>query len=1459
MSVGNNEIGELLIDLGLITTEQLADAVKEQEESGDRLTLVLSRLGLITERQLKDALELQYGVNFINLSSNPPEEEFVRMVAEDVLRKYRFVPVSKSGAQFTVAMVDPDDLIAADAVRQNLQSGNFKKLVCTADDFNHLMYLVYEGGAAILEEAKRAAEAAEEAAAEPAGKIEEAQEEVVAPAAELIEDLEEVTAPSKKSKAKKRTAMRNLFSSDDDDLDSMFGDSDQAEADDKKSKPAKPVAEESEPVAEPAAKAKNKSARKSFTSLFDEDDDEDFGSTAGKEPENSIAEEPENPVADEPELPTNNLLEHILEEAEAKEPEPVKAKKKKKSFSLFDDEAEDMDLDTTEEEVSAAPVEALEPEIAEPELEIAEPELEIAQAPEPEIEEEVEEPAAKSHSKTSKSKKLRSLFDDEMEEDDLFGEQESKPVVTEEKRTPKADLFADDDDDDDVATQDASPGDLLGDEQDSDAESDTIDSAESLMKAIEKPFQSLFDDDMDEDDLFGSKEAEPEPVVEEEEPPQAVEVEDEPDEDEDEPQSKSGKKSNKGRAIQSLFEDEMDEDSLFAVSDEPETAAPEPVAEEEPSIDDELEDRFQNLLPEESMEIELVPQFEPELQTEEAEEQEEDFGTMGAGLLTEPEAEAQLPEPELELPEPEPELEIEEEPFVIKGKLKRSGPDLVNLLSRFESEEEEEQEEQQEEVAPAAPIEEEVEEEEPVLEERPPIDALIAALDDHMPDDKFSISVTGRGGTVEAPPPADSDESEPEESGDFASMDKLGYGKEETFAESGDWASITKPDLQANAEGDEEGLYGGGGMFNSLASLTEDADEFAFEKEEPVKEAAPKSEPGSKARLRALLDSTEPVSEEDDSEDEADSDAVPDLAELTEVLAELSERYKDEETVAEVQPAEEYESLEEALEDTGFQPVISESESLLAVDEEPLYGADSDDKPPLDMIDEALPLDRENLQEPSTATSELPPYVVSRTAKTLSSGVHPVLEEPQELSPAANVPVPEEFDHIPESINNVPEPQTEPVEPPAVAAQIEPELAAPPPVAPVQPARAVEPQSYGELQTGLPGSDFTHTGIQRQLAEIVEAMPEEVPDGLDDVLASVTNEIIDSVDLTQLPGSRAEISFLEEIVESELSMPEEARKATEPFVAAQPVQAPAAAVDLEQTISPSQAAAAMSASQSLSPQAVPAAQPPAETPAPVAAQVPTPVPTAPVRTSQPTPFVADPANAYVHQQLQVEAQASQPALQAAPVETVPAAEPAQPASGPKPYVPQPYVASTPAVAPPAVATPVVQEPPPQVVQPVPAAEPVAQQPVPQPVEPAPVPQPVAQEPVPQPVQPTPQPEPPAAAPAPALDESILALTAQILTQAVNSGCSEIHFEPVDGGIALRFMAAGELVDETTLPREIQAMLILCLKSMAGLDITTSDRPQDTKFTTDSFGAPVEMRVTSIPGVHGEMVAVSLKG
>ncbi|MBP9093682.1 hypothetical protein KBI23_21870 [bacterium] len=209
MSVSGNEIGDLLVDIGIITAEELASAMEEQSRSGDRLTLILDRLGLVTYHQLKDSLELQFGVNFISLSKNVPAREIADSVSLETKYKHKLIPVASTGTHFTIAMVNPDDLIALDTLRVELRSGHLKQLVCTADEFEFCMKELYETPAAAL--------ASEDIVDTSSDLTESLSEEFTLPASVIAqaEALEKKVAP--RVPAKKH--LQSLFGDDDDDDD----------------------------------------------------------------------------------------------------------------------------------------------------------------------------------------------------------------------------------------------------------------------------------------------------------------------------------------------------------------------------------------------------------------------------------------------------------------------------------------------------------------------------------------------------------------------------------------------------------------------------------------------------------------------------------------------------------------------------------------------------------------------------------------------------------------------------------------------------------------------------------------------------------------------------------------------------------------------------------------------------------------------------------------------------------------------------------------------------------------------------------------------------------------------------------------------------------------------------------------------------------------------------------------
>lgn len=114
-------LGDLLVEVGVITEEQLDSALEMQknEKKGEKLGNVLIELGVTTEQQIMEALQQQLGIESIDLSSMRIQEEIIKLMDESILRKYNLIPFAfseKNPNILRVAMSDPLDIRAMDDI-----------------------------------------------------------------------------------------------------------------------------------------------------------------------------------------------------------------------------------------------------------------------------------------------------------------------------------------------------------------------------------------------------------------------------------------------------------------------------------------------------------------------------------------------------------------------------------------------------------------------------------------------------------------------------------------------------------------------------------------------------------------------------------------------------------------------------------------------------------------------------------------------------------------------------------------------------------------------------------------------------------------------------------------------------------------------------------------------------------------------------------------------------------------------------------------------------------------------------------------------------------------------------------------------------------------------------------------------------------------------------------------------
>jgi len=111
------KIGEMLIKARLLTPEQLQKALDHQKTDGGKLGYNLVKLGFVKEEEITGLLSKQYGVAAINLRDATVDEQIVKLIPSEVAQKYLILPLRRTGATLTIAMVDPTNVFAMDDIK----------------------------------------------------------------------------------------------------------------------------------------------------------------------------------------------------------------------------------------------------------------------------------------------------------------------------------------------------------------------------------------------------------------------------------------------------------------------------------------------------------------------------------------------------------------------------------------------------------------------------------------------------------------------------------------------------------------------------------------------------------------------------------------------------------------------------------------------------------------------------------------------------------------------------------------------------------------------------------------------------------------------------------------------------------------------------------------------------------------------------------------------------------------------------------------------------------------------------------------------------------------------------------------------------------------------------------------------------------------------------------------------
>jgi type IV pilus assembly protein PilB len=136
------QLGELLIERGIITRTQLDKALQVQREKGGLVGQILVILGFTKEDEIAQALTVQYGFPYLPLQNYELTPEVVKAIPENVCRQYCLIAVDKIGDTLTVSMSNPLNIKAIEDIEM-LTNCNVQVFVSTMTDINNAIDKFY--------------------------------------------------------------------------------------------------------------------------------------------------------------------------------------------------------------------------------------------------------------------------------------------------------------------------------------------------------------------------------------------------------------------------------------------------------------------------------------------------------------------------------------------------------------------------------------------------------------------------------------------------------------------------------------------------------------------------------------------------------------------------------------------------------------------------------------------------------------------------------------------------------------------------------------------------------------------------------------------------------------------------------------------------------------------------------------------------------------------------------------------------------------------------------------------------------------------------------------------------------------------------------------------------------------------------------------------------------------------
>lgn len=179
--------GKLLLEEGFVSGEALEEALGEHSQSGRKIADILLERNQVHPEQVAMCLGKQHGIPYLPLSDFEIDPDIVRLISEEMARKYQMVPVDRTDNSLTVALADPANVFLLDNVRRSLGM-EIIPLICTTSDIENAINKYYVSAGEVIQQMIQDLDSGDEAPVvqEKEQDLDEADPELNAPVIRLV-------------------------------------------------------------------------------------------------------------------------------------------------------------------------------------------------------------------------------------------------------------------------------------------------------------------------------------------------------------------------------------------------------------------------------------------------------------------------------------------------------------------------------------------------------------------------------------------------------------------------------------------------------------------------------------------------------------------------------------------------------------------------------------------------------------------------------------------------------------------------------------------------------------------------------------------------------------------------------------------------------------------------------------------------------------------------------------------------------------------------------------------------------------------------------------------------------------------------------------------------------------------------------------------------------------------------